>query len=89
MFTKSCFDRICILQDIFDYSNRYFETLSSQDSYMDSLTNENRPLVITGPSGVGKGTLINKLMEEYEGHFSLVVSHTCRPIRPGMIIRNM
>jgi guanylate kinase len=43
------------------------------------------PLVVVGPSGVGKGTLIAILMKEYPGHFALCVSTTTRPARPGEV----
>ncbi|KAL5223785.1 hypothetical protein ABZP36_010424 [Zizania latifolia] len=36
------------------------------------------PVVISGPSGVGKGTLIAKLMKEYPSKFGFSVSHTTR-----------
>jgi len=36
------------------------------------------PVVISGPSGVGKGTLISKLMEEFPSTFGFSVSHTTR-----------
>ncbi|CAN0846228.1 Guanylate kinase 2, partial [Linum grandiflorum] len=39
------------------------------------------PVVITGPSSVGKGTLIAKLMEEYPTMFGFSVSHTTRAPR--------
>ena len=39
--------------------------------------------VITGPSGVGKSTLIKKLMAEFPDHFGFSVSHTTREPRPG------
>jgi guanylate kinase len=39
-------------------------------------------LVITGPSGVGKGTLIKRLLERAPG-LELAVSATTRPPRPG------
>ena len=42
-----------------------------------------RPVVVCGPSGVGKGTLINKLMEEFPETFGFSVSHTTRAPRPG------
>ena len=43
-----------------------------------------RPLVISGPSGVGKGTLINRLTEsDYPGRFGFSVSYTTRKPRPG------
>ncbi len=41
-----------------------------------------RVFVITGPSGVGKGTLIRGLMERLE-QLQLSVSATTRPARPG------
>jgi guanylate kinase len=41
-------------------------------------------LVVTGPSGVGKGTLIQKLLERVPG-LSLSVSATTRPPRPGEV----
>jgi len=45
--------------------------------------NRIRPLVINGPSGVGKGTLIAMLMKEYPSAFGFSVSHTTRAPRPG------
>mmetsp|Transcript_22226 Transcript_22226/g.44108 ORF Transcript_22226/g.44108 Transcript_22226/m.44108 type:complete len:195 (+) Transcript_22226:105-689(+) len=44
-----------------------------------------RPLVMCGPSGVGKGTLINKLLEKYPTVFGKKVSHTTRLPRAGEI----
>ena len=38
--------------------------------------------MVTGPSGVGKGTLINRLLERVPG-LTLSVSATTRPPRPG------
>nr|XP_043636286.1 guanylate kinase 2-like [Erigeron canadensis] len=40
-----------------------------------------RPIVISGPSGVGKGTLINMLMKEFQTMFGFSVSHTTRAPR--------
>lgn len=40
-----------------------------------------KSLVICGPSGVGKGTLINKLLVSYPQQFSLSVSYTSRKPR--------
>ncbi|XP_057770319.1 guanylate kinase 2 [Salvia miltiorrhiza] len=39
------------------------------------------PVVISGPSGVGKGTLITKLMEDFPKMFGFSVSHTTRAPR--------
>ncbi|CCM02551.1 uncharacterized protein FIBRA_04654 [Fibroporia radiculosa] len=42
-----------------------------------------RPLVISGPSGVGKSTLLQRLFTEYPDKFGFSVSHTTRAPRPG------
>ncbi|KAH0790241.1 Guanylate kinase family protein [Histomonas meleagridis] len=42
-----------------------------------------RPLVFVGPSGIGKGTIERRLMEERPGKFAFSVSHTTRAQRPG------
>lgn len=44
---------------------------------------DTRPVVISGPSGVGKGTLYNLLFERHPDAFCLSVSHTTRAARPG------
>lgn len=44
---------------------------------------DRRPLVISGPSGVGKGTLYNKLFAAHPDTFTLSVSHTTRKPRDG------
>ncbi|KAI9080734.1 hypothetical protein K1719_037247 [Acacia pycnantha] len=43
--------------------------------------NPPNPVVITGPSGVGKGTLISMLMKEFPSMFGFSVSHTTRAPR--------
>ncbi|KAF9664725.1 hypothetical protein SADUNF_Sadunf16G0048000 [Salix dunnii] len=40
-----------------------------------------KPVVISGPSGVGKGTLISMLMNEFPSMFGFSVSHTTRAPR--------
>jgi guanylate kinase len=42
-------------------------------------------VVIAGPSGVGKGTLIERLRAEYPDKFGFSVSHTTRAPRPGEV----
>jgi guanylate kinase len=42
-----------------------------------------KALVIAGPSGVGKGTLINMLKQEFPESFGFSVSHTTRQPRAG------
>ncbi|KAJ3711223.1 guanylate kinase [Lentinula raphanica] len=42
-----------------------------------------RPLVLSGPSGVGKSTLLKRLLAEFPDKFGFSVSHTTRSPRPG------
>ncbi|KAB8254269.1 P-loop containing nucleoside triphosphate hydrolase protein [Aspergillus pseudonomiae] len=44
-----------------------------------------RPIVISGPSGVGKGTLVQKLFDEHPNTFAFAVSHTTRKPRTGEV----
>ena len=45
-----------------------------------------RPIVICGPSGVGKGTIINALLQKFPSDkFGFSVSHTTRQPRPGEV----
>ncbi|KAI1905742.1 guanylate kinase [Ophidiomyces ophidiicola] len=42
-----------------------------------------RPVVISGPSGTGKSTILKRLFTEYPDRFSFSVSHTTRSPRGG------
>ncbi|KAL3826939.1 hypothetical protein ACHAXA_006019 [Cyclostephanos tholiformis] len=56
--------------------------------YLDSgdLPKRPRPVVICGPSGVGKGTLIELLQKRFpDGKFGFSVSHTTRKPREGEV----
>ena len=46
-------------------------------------TKENKVLVVVGPSGVGKDTLMLKVFEKHKGKFKKGVTHTSRKMRPG------
>lgn len=48
-----------------------------------SVPTDLRPIVISGPSGVGKGTLYKMLLERHPSIFATSVSHTTRDPRPG------
>ena len=50
-----------------------------------SAPEKKRPVVVCGPSGVGKGTLLNRLMAEHPDAFGFSVSHTTRQPRPGEV----
>jgi len=57
-----------------DFAKTYF-TKSKKTSF--------KPLVVCGPSGVGKGTLIGMLFKEFPNLFSFSVSYTTRKPREG------
>ncbi|KAL2011826.1 hypothetical protein VTN00DRAFT_4544 [Thermoascus crustaceus] len=42
-----------------------------------------RPVVVSGPSGTGKSTLLKRLFAEFPDTFGFSVSHTTRAPRPG------
>jgi guanylate kinase len=63
--------------DIIKFGVQYFNQL--RDPSLAGPT----PVVVAGPSGVGKGTLINMLMSKYPNIFGFSVSHTTRQPRPG------
>lgn len=46
-----------------------------------------RPLIVCGPSGVGKGTIIEHYMKHFpfSRHFGFTTSHTTRSPRPGEV----
>lgn len=44
-----------------------------------------RPLVLCGPSGVGKGTLLARILLEHSELFAKCVSHTTRAPRQGEV----
>lgn len=42
-----------------------------------------RPIVLSGPSGTGKSTLLQKLLADFPNTFGFSISHTTRGPRPG------
>jgi THO complex subunit 1 len=62
--------------------NRDDETQDGEDL---EFPKDRRPIVISGPSGVGKGALVNMLLDKHPKVFGKKVSHTTRPPREGEI----
>ncbi len=48
-----------------------------------TLPKDGRPIIISGPSGVGKGTLYHMLQDAHPNAFQTSISHTTRGPRPG------
>uniref|UniRef100_A0A1I7YUA2 Guanylate kinase-like domain-containing protein n=1 Tax=Steinernema glaseri TaxID=37863 RepID=A0A1I7YUA2_9BILA len=48
-----------------------------------AMSNPIRPVVISGPSGGGKSTILNKATKEFPEAFAFSVSHTTRKPREG------
>ena len=73
-----------------DELNKFVTALRTEASSTTSVTefgaiyfgkNKHSPLVFAGPSGVGKGTLVNLLMTRFPDTFGFSVSHTTRQPR--------
>lgn len=50
-----------------------------------SVTQSLQAIVVCGPSGVGKGTLLKRLLGDFGNRFAFSVSHTTRAPRPGEV----
>ena len=61
-------------------TNREDEAQESDETIFPT---DRRPIVISGPSGAGKGTLINMLVDKHSKVFAKKVSHTTRPPQEG------
>lgn len=65
-------------KDIFLFAREFFSVFNPEPDYF-------KPLVLAGPSGVGKGTLIKLLTDRYPSLFDFSVSCTTRKPRPGEV----
>lgn len=65
--------------DLVKFGFTYFNNLRKNDQLGPC------PVVISGPSGVGKGTLIDKLLKKFPNLFGFSVSHTTRLPRQGEV----
>eukprot|EP01116_Phalansterium_solitarium_P017931 TRINITY_DN4568_c0_g1_i1.p1 TRINITY_DN4568_c0_g1~~TRINITY_DN4568_c0_g1_i1.p1 ORF type:complete len:287 (+),score=80.59 TRINITY_DN4568_c0_g1_i1:30-863(+) len=67
--------------DVYSFSQSYFSTFHSASAPAKKA--KPIPIAISGPSGVGKGTLITRLLKDYPNNFGFSVSHTTRKPREG------
>lgn len=65
---------------MYEYAREYFSYFNQEKDQV-----KFRPLVVSGPSGVGKGTLVGRLFEQYPTYFQYSVSYTTRAPRPGEV----
>ena len=59
--------------------------MAQTDILKKQIENYAKLLVIVGPSGVGKGTIIGKIREDYPDTFTFKISHTTRNLREGEV----
>ena len=62
--------------DVFVYAKEYFHPFNPTPL-------KNKPLILVGPSGVGKRTLIDLVLQQYGDIFDRKMSYTTRPRREG------
>ena len=58
--------------NVYVYAKEYFHPFNPRPAKC-------KPFIMVGPSGVGKGTLLSRVLEKYEGIFEKKISHTTRP----------
>lgn len=64
--------------DVYDFTRAYFKFFENR-----SVDSKLKPLVLTAPSGCGKGTLIARLLREFPHLVAQSMSHTTRMPRLG------
>ena len=64
---------------------QFIRHTSESASIAKAMANAAKPLVICGPSGVGKSSIVGKLQEEFGDCFALCVSHTTRKPRENEV----
>jgi guanylate kinase len=72
---------LCIFH--FAFFILHFALFSKVRNIVTSPSTTSRLLVLSGPSGVGKSTVLRRLLERHPGRLRLSVSATTRPPRPS------
>ena len=62
----------CIQDDVFVFAKEYFSPFNPTPL-------KGKPIIIVGPSGVGKNTLVKAVLKKYDGVFERKISHSSRP----------
>ncbi|KRX08660.1 P-loop containing nucleoside triphosphate hydrolase [Pseudocohnilembus persalinus] len=65
-------------KDVYNYARDYFSYFNIEEDLV-----KYQPLIITGPYGSGKSTLIKKLIETYPNIFQRSISYTTRAALPN------
>ena len=68
--------------DVFAFAKHHFVASLPTKKKKDP-TKHYRPIVVAGPAGVGKSTLIKMLIKAFPKGFGFSVSHTTREPNPG------
>lgn len=74
-----------VLGSVLGMAARSIKEKSKETEKEDSDVTGAPVVVFAGPSGVGKSTLIAKMMEDFDGKFCYSVSHTTREKRDGEV----
>ncbi|KAL9940683.1 hypothetical protein V8E36_000171 [Tilletia maclaganii] len=73
----------CSSRRILPAATTHLRPTSSARTMASSSSSDLRPIVLCGPSGVGKSTLLKRLFNQYPEEYGFSVSHTTRAPRPG------
>ncbi|CAD8067368.1 unnamed protein product [Paramecium primaurelia] len=66
--------------NVYQYAKEYFSFFNQEKDLKTC-----KPLIVSGASGVGKGTLLQMLFKQYPQQFVFSVSYTTRAPRPGEV----
>ncbi|KAL4476786.1 hypothetical protein ABPG72_010623 [Tetrahymena utriculariae] len=65
-------------QDVYEYAQQYFSYFNIEKDKILL-----RPIIISGPSGAGKGTLVNMIVQQHNDKFQKSISYTSRKPQRG------
>ncbi|KAI1816071.1 THO complex subunit 1 transcription elongation factor-domain-containing protein [Poronia punctata] len=81
----STFDKI----EDWKKTDAIFQELDAEETRQEEVTGQRpentKPIILSGPSGVGKSTLVTMLLDRQQGVFERVIRHTTRSPREGEV----